>query len=286
MSFNFSAAKRAGCWAVAGILFAFSVAAQSQDPRDFEGFWRVEGWRPSFTPGGVPTFDKGTFGEQLPYNEAGQRIAAKLMESRQQGKPQIADAHLTCRPNGIATLGPQHAALVAQTPDKLIFISQEDRDVRKVFMNQKHPKKLEPTYMGHSVGHWEGNTLVIDTVGYNGRGSTITNPDSMPGGISPPTSDRLHTIERWTKSEDGNTLNIVLTVDDPGYYKESFTEKYTWHKLPWRVRLLDYDCAENPREDDFAAWTFEGDWFKPTCVRPVKGGLASDTVICRPQPKP
>jgi hypothetical protein len=251
--------------------------------RDFEGFWhgKMEDSSPTGLPSVIPGVGAPIGGaELLPYNAAGQQVVARRREWAQQGKL-TADTHLTCRPNGAATLTPLVAiALITQTPDKLVLISQEGRDVRLVFMNQAHPKKLMPSYMGHSVGRWDGDTLVVDTVGYNGR-STIS---GVPG-IDPPTSEQLHTVERWTKGADGNTLTIVLRIEDPVYYTKPFTQTYTWQRFSQRVRLLDYDCSENPREDDFAAWVFEDDWFKPVCIRPVRDGIASEKVICTSRSK-
>lgn len=279
MRFLTGAAARGGL-VLAGMLFGGTLlAAQDGDRRDFEGFWRAKSQN---SPPGAPNPTSGpgappNVARAAPYNAAGQQIIARRRESAQQGRL-AAGPHLTCRPNGIATVRPSVGAFVAQTPEKLVFISQEDRDVRQIFLNQAHPKKMVPSYMGHSTGRWEGDTLVVDTVGYNGRG-TIRVAGGVPG-IDPPTSEQLHTVERWTKSADGNTLTVEVRVEDPVYYTEPFTQTFTWQRFSQRVRLLDYDCAENPREDDFAAWAFEDDWFKPVCIRPVRNGLASDKVIC------
>lgn len=257
--------------AVAGLAVVLSLgqvarAAGADDRRDFEGTWMRASMR-----------DASDFilGIDLPYKPEAQNVAADHLQLFKDGRS-AASAHLTCRPTGVqgvtATKG---IMLILQTPAKMAMVFQEDREVRHVYMNQSHLKNVSPTYSGHSVGRWEGDTLVIDTIGYNGKGQL----DEMGN----PHSNKLHVVERWTKSADGNTLTIDFTFTDPVYYTESFTKTREYRRAPGQ-RLGDYDCAENPRSDDFENLTFEHDWFKPTCIRPVNNGLAADKVVCTPQP--
>lgn len=246
---------------------AVAQGTTAGDPRDFEGTWRRTGGR-----------DASDFilGVDLPYKPEAQNLAADHLQWFRDGRSK-ASAHLTCRPTGVHGItAPKEATLILQTPAKMYLISQEDREVRFIYMNQSHPNKVKPTYSGHSVGRWEGNTLVIDTVGYNGKGQL----DEMGN----PHSEQLHLVERWTKSADGNTMTVEFTVTDPVYYTEPFTKTRQWRRVPG-ARIADYDCGENPREDDFEYLTFENDWFKPTCMRPVENGLAGEKVVCTPQAK-
>ena len=81
---------------------------------------------------------------------------------------------------------------------------------RQIFVDgRKHPDDPDPTWYGHSVGHWEGDTLVIDTVGFNDKFWFDF------GGH--PHTEKLHTIERWTRTDLGTLVNQV-TIDDPGAY--------------------------------------------------------------------
>ena len=77
-----------------------------------------------------------------------------------------------------------------------------------------HPKDMDPTYYGHSVGHWEGDTLVIDTVGFNER--------SWIDLRGMPTTESLHLTERITRP-DFNTLRYEITIDDPEAYTAPWT---------------------------------------------------------------
>jgi len=90
---------------------------------------------------------------------------------------------------------------------------------RQIFMDGRaHPKDPDPTWYGHSVGHWEGDTLVIDTVGYNDkfwfdfRGH--------------PHTEQLHTIERYTRKNLGTLVNEI-TIDDPGAYSKPLPSHLT-----------------------------------------------------------
>jgi hypothetical protein len=101
---------------------------------------------------------------------------------------------------------------------------------------RKHPPDPLPTWWGHSIGHWEGDTLVIDTVGYNdtfwfdSRGT--------------PHTEQLHTIERWTRINYGTLVN-ELTLEDPGTFSRPVHLKFTATALPPNQDLLEFVCTEN-----------------------------------------
>ena len=89
---------------------------------------------------------------------------------------------------------------------------------RVIYMDgREHPKDLRPTYLGHSVGHWEGDTLVIDSVGFN---------EKMWAVGAFPNTEQLHMIERISRP-DPKTLSYEATIDDPGAYTKPWTGKWT-----------------------------------------------------------
>jgi hypothetical protein len=231
-----------------------------KDPRDLEGTWSD-----------LPTNSPFLLGVDLPYRPEAQNSAANHLELFKEGHS-IASAHLTCRPTGVqGVTSPKGPVLILQTPDKLVFVAEEDREVRKVYLSDQHSQDLKPSYSGDSVGHWEGNTLVIDTVGYNGKGQLDE--------VGNPHSERLHMVQRLTMSADGNTLTNVITFDDPKYYTKAFTKTRTWRRISG-VKLDDYDCAENPRADLFEVLTWQDDWFRPTCQFPIKDGALAEKIVC------
>ena len=98
-----------------------------------------------------------------------------------------------------------------------------------------HPPNLSPSYRGHSVGHWEGDTLVVDTVGFNER-MWIDN-------LGVPTTDRLHTIERFTRT-DFTTIRYEITVDDPGAYTAPWTSGF-YMRWTSGVESFEFVCQDN-----------------------------------------
>jgi hypothetical protein len=108
---------------------------------------------------------------------------------------------------------------------------------RQVFMDgRKHPEELDPTWFGHSVGWWEHDTLVIDTVGYNDK--------SWFDHVGTPHTERLHTIERWTRIDQGHMRNAV-TIDDPGAFSQPFTVTFNATLAPPGDELMEDFCQEN-----------------------------------------
>jgi hypothetical protein len=103
-------------------------------------------------------------------------------------------------------------------------------------MNAKHPRKVEPSFFGHAVGHWEGDTLVIDTVGL------IEETQIDEAGTRH--SEDLHVVERIRKVD--NTLEVLFTIEDPKAFTRPWTARRVWH---WRpdIRFLEYICEENNR---------------------------------------
>ena len=106
---------------------------------------------------------------------------------------------------------------------------------RPIFMDGRpHPKDLDPSYYGHSVGHWEGDTLVVDTVGFNERGWI-----DLRG---MPTTDQLHLTERFSRP-NYETLRYEITIDDPGAYTAPWTTGmfFQWGE---KVEQFEFVCQD------------------------------------------
>jgi hypothetical protein len=123
---------------------------------------------------------------------------------------------------------------------------------RQIFMDgRKHPDDLEPSWFGHSVGSWDGDTLVIDTIGYNDR--------FWFDRLGHPHTEQLHTIERWTRV-NYTTLENVVTIDDPGAYTRPWTVKFQAKLSKPGDELMEYFCVEN---NQFGAAGGHANPFKP-----------------------
>ena len=103
------------------------------------------------------------------------------------------------------------------TPRRVYILMQLDHQMRIIRMNGKHPSSPRPSWYGDSIGHWEGRTLVIDTIGYEARAEI----QEFPGGGWPHT-DQMHTIERYRVAVDGSKVFADWTYDDPGALTDSF----------------------------------------------------------------
>jgi hypothetical protein len=117
-----------------------------------------------------------------------------------------------------------------------VFNISDANSYRTIYMDGRaHPKDWKPDYFGHSVGHWEGDTLVVDTVGFNE--DFWMNRDGLPH------TSQLHLVERISRP-DFDTLTYEVTIDDPGAYTAPWTSGYT---LGWQkgLELFEYSCQEN-----------------------------------------
>jgi len=121
-----------------------------------------------------------------------------------------------------------------------IYILHETGDAgahRVVYMDgRKHPDDLLPTWWGHSIGRWEGDTLVIDPVCYNDKFWF----DSR----GTPHTEKLHTIERWTRINYGTLVND-FTLDEPGAFSKPVHLKFTAKLMRPDLDLMEFICLEN-----------------------------------------
>ncbi len=100
------------------------------------------------------------------------------------------------------------------------------------------PKNLEPTWMGTSIGKWDGDTLVVDTIGFNDK----TNLDT----VGHPHSDQMRVTERFTRSDDKH-IAYEVTIDDPKTYTKPWKNNRTFTLRPdWEI--MEYSCEENNRD--------------------------------------
>jgi hypothetical protein len=148
------------------------------------------------------------------------------------------DPHTRCKPSGAARMfHTPYGFEIIDLIDEIIFVSVgAPHSWRVVHMDGRpHPDDPRPTWFGHSVGHWEGDTLVIDTVGFNER--FWMTREGLPH------TSQLHTIERVSRP-NFDTLRYEVTIDDPGAYTETWSGGWL---IPWEAgnEPFDYLCQEN-----------------------------------------
>ena len=152
------------------------------------------------------------------------------------------DPRAQCMPTGVSRMHSLDLVKFVQTPGLLLaLIEGASPPVRQIFLDgRSHPADLQPTWMGHSIGRWEQDTLVIDTTGFNDKGWLEGNR---------PQTERLHVVERYRRIDLGR-MTVEITVDDPGAYTR-----------PWKIRRLlqlapgeeiqEYLCNENHKTEHF-----------------------------------
>jgi hypothetical protein len=208
------------------------AAAVSADPHDIDGVWWTPGYDRKFR-----TVD----GQLPPFTERGRREWEHNVKADEAGTP-VADAPTACLPHGIPRLlASPYPIQIITTADQMTWVHEVNRNQRYIYLNEEHPKNLKPTYLGHSVAHWEGNTLVIDTIGLNDK----TRIDEE--GITH--TDQLHVVERITKGVDAKgvtQLESLITITDPVMFTAPWTTKRVYKARP-EVRLMEYVCEENNR---------------------------------------
>jgi hypothetical protein len=163
--------------------------------------------------------------------------ARALYDYRQQTQ---FEPHTRCKPSGGARqfLTPYGVEFVDMPELKRIFIMDigGPHSYRIIYMDgRQHPKDLTPSYYGHSIGHWEGDTLAVDTVGFNER--------FWMDRQGSPHTEQLRFIERFTRL-DMNTMKYEITIDDPGAYTATWNTGFTLRWSPGQ-ELFEYVCQDN-----------------------------------------
>lgn len=215
-----------------GFLETYRGPAGVSGPRRGGGGGRAQNVPLTQRPATVPEM-------KSPYKE---RYEALL---KQAGAGTLADPGALCLPQGMpGMMGAIYGMEILQTP-KIIAISSEFKaGTRRIWMDEKaHPPadELDETFVGHSIGRWEGDTLLVETVGIRA--------DVGLGGRPPlPHSSRLRLIERFRQTAPG-MLAYEITYDDPEAYVASWTDTRTY-RFRADLKLQEFVCQENNRNVD------------------------------------
>ena len=129
-----------------------------------------------------------------------------------------------------------------QTPQQVRMLAQHDGDVRRVYMNVSHSANLKPSWYGESVGRYEGDTLVIDTVGFNDR--------TFVDNFRTPHSEKLHLVERLRLVEGGAFLEAEVLIDDPAVFLKPL--HVTKRSRRVEATLAEWRCAAGEMNNPFA----------------------------------
>jgi hypothetical protein len=143
--------------------------------------------------------------------------------------------HSSCMPAGVPGFhlyGFQPLYFV-QTPKEVIMIYSNDQQVRHVYLNVPHSTNRKPSWYGESVGHYEGDTLVVDTIGLNAK--------TFVDNFRTPHTEKLHVVERFRLIDGGKAMQVDITFDDPDAFN-----------APWSV-MQRYDRVQQPMDEQICA---------------------------------
>jgi hypothetical protein len=167
-----------------------------------------------------------------------QDVVNKWNDDIQKGKQAFA-AQSRCWPGGVPGMMTYTAepTYFLQTPSEVTIVYRRGPNVRHVYMNVPHTKNPEPSWLGESVGHYEGNTLVIDTIGLNDK--------TFVDNYRTPHTAQLHVVERYTIADDRKSMRGTVTVEDPGTFTSAWSasQRFILHNQP--IAESENVCAEN-----------------------------------------
>ena len=220
-------------WALAAVLAAMTGSAHAQPP-DISGTYWATQYHPKIQIVG---------GGELPLTPAGKAAYEKNIAGLKDGSI-IDNARKFCVPDGLprALATPYPFDLIQAPPGQVTMVHELNHQIRVVAMDKPMPSEQElipfPYYNGHSVGHFEGDTLVVESAGFNEK--------TFIDATGAPHTDELRTVERIRKIRPGE-LEDVITIHDPEYYSQDWQARFVY-TLRNDVRLEDYVCGESHRD--------------------------------------
>ncbi|MGH9147782.1 MAG: hypothetical protein ACRD1Q_13810, partial [Vicinamibacterales bacterium] len=166
--------------------------------------------------------------------------AKALFDKRKDGSHSREDPDANCLPQGVPKIGAlAYPWRLIQTPGSIVIIYEAFTLWRQIFMDGRELiADPNPTWMGYSTAKWDGDTLVVDTRGFNGR--------LWLDQLGRPSTDALHVIERFHRRDFGH-LDIHVTIDDPGAYTRPWSVKQEV-ALRHDTELMEFICNENNRD--------------------------------------
>src|SRR5215467_5638118 len=171
--------------------------------------------------------------EEIPYQPWAKTVAAE----RASGALEREDPDANCLPQGVPRINAVPPPWkIIQTPGYMAILYEAFNLWRQIFLDGRElEKEFTPTWMGYSTGKWDGDTLVVDTRGFNGK--TWLDQSGKP------TTDALHVIERFRRKDFGH-MEIEITIDDPKAYTKPWVVKEQARFVP-DTELLEFICNEN-----------------------------------------
>jgi hypothetical protein len=173
--------------------------------------------------------------EEIPLTPWGRALYQERIDNNGKDHPGV-----RCLPSGIPEKDTIPDGLkIVQTPDLIVLLHDSRTIFRQIFTDGRPlPKDPQPTWQGYSVGKWDGDTLVVDTIGQNGK--TWLDMKGLPG------TESLHVVERFRRTTIGR-MEIKVTIDDPKAYTRPWDANMAWTLVP-DTDLIESICEENSKD--------------------------------------
>ena len=173
-----------------------------------------------------------------------------------------------CWPIGVPgfLLYPVFPVYFVQSAKEVVMIWAEDHQVRHVYLNPQHSARVTPSWFGESVGRYEGDTLVVDTVGLNAR--------TFVDNYRTPHTDKLHVVERFRTIEGGKTMEVKVHVEDPGAFTTPWDAIQRYRRLDAAGSETDPRVPRGPLEEMVCAEN-NGDIFNEG-LEPIPQAVKAD----------
>jgi len=233
-----------GCFCVVGgcAQDAATTVANPKGPGSLGGIWLNADYKGSSS---FPERERvlltvdGKFPPMLPWAA---ELLTKRIKDSEEGLP-FASTLALCLPGGIPLMlfGDDVPVQILETPGQVTMLFMEGNRFRVIPMNASHPKDIDPSYMGDAVGRWEGDTLVIDNMGFSER----TTLDQ----IGMPHTEKLHVVERYRRTGK-ESMEIRVTIDDPGTFTQPWDAKVNYRLAPTGTRVTEDICENNRNPPD------------------------------------
>jgi len=205
---------------------------------DLSGIWEV-GEEQGVSLYGAYTTHFMDLAVDLKPGEAPFQPWAKALSQERQDNLHKDDPLARCMPPGVPRINTIAPFKIIQNPRLIVVLYETTASsaFRQIFTDGRAlPKDPQPTWLGYSVGTWEGNVLKVDTIGFNDRGWIDT-------GMGHPQTEALHVIERFRRTDFGH-MEIGITIDDPKAYTKPWTATMKAHILP-DTELMEMTCENS-----------------------------------------
>lgn len=223
-------------------------AAIASGPGSLQGIWQAgNNWAPVERSNGNEPLSsmrrserdrvlRTADGEWPPMRPWAEALLEERIRLSQAGTPEALTL-TKCLPGvPVMLLGGPYPIQILETPGQVSMLLEEQNHYRLIYLDATHPENPDPTFMGHSVGRWEGDTLVVDTIALK----TQTPIDR----VGMPHSEDLHLVERYRRIDD-STIDVTITIDDPQAFTMPWDVKRTYRSVPAGVTLTEYICENN-----------------------------------------